>query len=115
MAAFEHFESHHAARGFARTFALTRVPADFFDDPYPCYAALRRHAPVHELAPGSIFLTRYEDVTAVYRDPRVRSDEKKELWPRFGDSPLSEHHTTSPVFNDPPLHARVRRLPARVG
>ncbi|HCF72398.1 MAG TPA: cytochrome P450, partial [Gammaproteobacteria bacterium] len=30
--------------------------------------------------------------------------------PKFGDSPLLEHHTTSLVFNDPPLHTRVRRL-----
>ena len=27
----------------------------------------------------------------------------------FGPSPLLTHHTTSLVFNDPPLHTRVRR------
>jgi hypothetical protein len=94
----------------ARTFRLTEVPADFFDDPYRYYALLRRHDPVHELGPGSIFLTRYEDVAAVYRDPRASSDKRKEFAPKFGDSPLFEHHTTSLVFNDPPLHTRVRRL-----
>jgi cytochrome P450 len=65
---------------------------------------------VHELAPGSIFLTRYEDVAAVYRDPRMSSDKKQEFRPRLGDGPIYEHHTSSLVFNDPPLHTRVRRL-----
>jgi cytochrome P450 len=94
----------------ARTFRLTDVPADFIDDPYPYYAALRAHDPVHELAPGSFFLTRYEDVAATYRDPRMSSDKKQEFKPKLGDGPIYEHHTTSLVFNDPPLHTRVRRL-----
>jgi len=93
-----------------RGFRLTAVPPDFFDDPYRYYAALRTHAPVHDLGPGSVFLTRYEDVAAVYRDAHASSDKKKEFAPKFGDSPLYEHHTASLVFNDPPLHTRVRRL-----
>lgn len=95
---------------FARDFRLTAVPDDFFDDPYRYYALLRTHDPVHDLGVGSVFLTRYEDVAAVYRDSRASSDKKKEFGPKFGDSPLFEHHTTSLVFNDPPLHTRVRRL-----
>ncbi|MCZ7566756.1 MAG: cytochrome P450 [Burkholderiales bacterium] len=110
MAPSSPFASAQAEREFVRAFRLTDVPDGFIDDPYPYYAALRRHAPVHELAPGSIFLTRYADVTAVYRDPRASSDKQKEFGPKFGDSPLYEHHTTSLVFNDPPLHTRVRRL-----
>jgi cytochrome P450 len=94
----------------ARTFRLTDVPPDFIDDPYPYYAALGEHDPVHELAPGSFFLTRYEDVAAAYRDPRMSSDKKREFKPKLGDGPIYEHHTTSLVFNDPPLHTRVRRL-----
>jgi cytochrome P450 len=95
---------------FARGFRLTDVPPDFFDDPYRYYALLRTHDPVHELGPGSVFLTRYEDVAGVYRDSRASSDKKQEFGPKFGNSPLFEHHTTSLVFNDPPLHTRVRRL-----
>jgi len=98
------------AGAFARAFRLTDVPDDFFDDPYAYYAVLRAHDPVHELDRGSIFLTRYEDVAAVYRDPRASSDKKQEFKPKYGDTPLYEHHTTSLVFNDPPLHTRVRRL-----
>jgi cytochrome P450 len=94
----------------ARAFQLTSVPADFIDDPYRYYALLRRHDPIHELENGALLLTRYEDVVNVYRDPRASSDKKAEFQPKFGVSPLYEHHTTSLVFNDPPLHTRVRRL-----
>jgi cytochrome P450 len=93
-----------------RGFRLTEVPADFFDDPYRYYTALREQQPVHPLEAGSFFLSRYDDVVAVYRDARASSDKKLEFKPKFGDSPLYEHHTTSLVFNDPPLHTRVRAL-----
>jgi cytochrome P450 len=92
-------------------FSLAAPPPGFLDDPYPFYAALRERSPVHELAPGSLLLTRYDDVAAIYRDARVSSDKRREFTPKFGaGSPLLEHHTTSLVFNDPPLHTRVRRL-----
>lgn len=93
-----------------RGFRLTEAPEGFLDDPYPYYAALRESAPVHELESGSYFLSRYEDVVAVYRHAGASSDKKVEFKPKFGDSPLYEHHTTSLVFNDPPLHTRVRGL-----
>ena len=91
-----------------RGFRLTEAPEDFIDDPYPYYAALREHSPVHELESGSYFVSRYEDVVAIYRHAGASSDKKVEFKPKFGDSPLYEHHTTSLVFNDPPLHTRVR-------
>jgi hypothetical protein len=98
------------SRDAALGFQLTRAPAGFIDDPYPWYAALREHDPVHALEGGGVFLSRYDDVLAIYRDPRASSDKKIEFRPKFGDSPLYEHHTTSLVFSDPPLHTRVRRL-----
>src|SRR5687768_18329709 len=91
-------------------FRLSAVPADFFADPYRYYAALRAHDPVHALEGGGLLLTRYDDAIAVYRDARASSDKKVEFKPKLGDSPLYEHHTTSLVFNDPPLHTRVRAL-----
>ena len=95
----------------ARSFDLTRIDAAFLDDPYPTYRALQTHAPVHRLPDGSLFLTRYDDLLAVYRDVETWSSDKKiDFRPKFGDSALYEHHTTSLVFNDPPLHTRVRRL-----
>jgi cytochrome P450 len=95
----------------AETFDLQNLPAAFYADPFPTYRALREHAPVKRLANGGYFLTRYDDVMAVYKDPhRFSSDKTVEFKPKFGDTPLYEHHTTSLVFNDPPLHTRVRRL-----
>jgi len=91
-------------------FQLTRVPPAFLDDPYPWYAALRTHHPVHVLEDGGVFLSRHEDALAVYRSAHTSSDKKAEFAPKLGDSPLYEHHTTSLVFNDPPLHTRVRRI-----
>lgn len=89
---------------------LSAPPPGFVDDPYPFYAALRREAPLHPLGEGAWLLTRHADVDAVYRDPRASSDKRREFAPKFGASPLYEHHTTSLVFNDPPSHTRVRRL-----
>ena len=100
----------HTARELALGFDLTRLPPGFIDNPYPVFDALREHDPVHPMDGGGLFLTRYEDVLAVYRDARASSGKKEEFRPKFGDSPLYEHHTTSLVFNDPPLHTRVRRL-----
>ena len=58
-----------------------------------------------------MFLSRYADVALCYRDPRMSSDKKAEFGPKFGvGTPLYRHHTTSLVFNDPPLHTRVRKL-----
>ncbi len=91
-------------------FQLTRVPDDFHDDPYRYYAALRERDPLYPLEGGAIFVTRYDDAVAVYRSPVASSDKRVEFKPKLGDSPLYEHHTTSLVFNDPPLHTRVRRL-----
>lgn len=90
---------------------LKHLPPGFHDDPYPVYHALRGADPVHRCADGSWFLTRHLDLFRVYRDPRLFSSDKKELFkPLFGaDSPLYEHHTTSLVFNDPPLHTHVRK------
>jgi len=96
-------------------FSLASAPPAFIDDPYPFYAALRVHSPVHAIGsangPSQWLLTRYDDVAAVYRAPQAKSDKRREFAPRFGTgTPLFEHHTTSLVFNDAPLHTRVRRL-----
>ncbi len=91
---------------------LRSLPADFYTNPYPVYASLREHTPVKQMPDGSYFLTRYADLVAVYRDAQgFSSDKKVEFTPKYGaGSALLEHHTTSLVFNDPPLHTRVRKL-----
>jgi cytochrome P450 len=98
-------------RAAALAFDLSAPPDEFYEDPFPTYHALRRWDPVHRGPDGSYFLTRYDDVVAVYRDHhRFSSDKQVEFAPRFGESPLYEHHTTSVVFRDPPDHTRIRKL-----
>jgi cytochrome P450 len=98
------------ARGAAYGFDIKNLPPGFIDDPFPYYRALREHDPVHRMPDGAYLLTRYADCEAVYKDARAFSSDKKvEFKPKYGDSPLFEHHTTSLVFNDPPLHTHVRR------
>ncbi len=98
------------SRSQAQQFDPAHLPDGYFQDPYPWLAALRQHDPVRLCPDGSIYLTRHADLFAVYRDPKTfSSDKKQQFKPLLGDSPLYEHHTTSLVFNDPPLHTRVRR------
>ena len=99
------------ARCAAAEFDLRKLSAEFLDDPYPTYRALRQFDPIHRMSDGSCFLTRYDDCLAVYRDMDTWSSDKRlDFRPNFADSLLYEHHTTSLVFNDPPYHTRVRRL-----
>jgi len=104
------FANAKEAAQAARSFDLKRLPPDFIDNPYPWYHALREYDPVHRMPDGSYFLTRYDDCETLYKDARTYSSDKKvEFKPKYGDSLLFEHHTTSLVFNDPPLHTHVRR------
>ena len=104
------FDTDQAA-AIARTFSLAAAPDDFIDDPFPYYAALREHDPVHEMSPGQWILTRHADIEALYRHPAASSDKHREFAPKFGaGTPLYGHHTASLVFSDPPLHTRVRKL-----
>ncbi len=103
--------SEEAERAAALALDLRALPDDFYDDPFPHYHRLRRWDPVHRGPDGSYFLTRYDDVVAVYQDHHTWSSDKRvEFAPKFGASPLYEHHTTSVVFRDPPDHTRIRKL-----
>lgn len=99
------------SQSLADNFDLRDIPASFYSNPFPYYDALRTFAPVKLLPDGGYFLTRFKDCEAVYKDPiTFSSDKKQEFKPKFGDTLVYEHHTTSLVFNDPPLHTRVRKL-----
>ncbi len=92
-------------------FDLAGLPADYIAEPYRYLAALRSHDPVHRAPDGSYVLTRHADLTQIYRNPALwSSDKKADFKPKFGNSPLYEHHTTSVVFTDPPDHRRIRNL-----
>ena len=95
----------------ADAFSLQAIPEDFHADPYRYYRALRSHCPIKRMSDGSLFLTRHADLEYVYRNPALfSSDKREEFRPRFGAGLVYEHHTTSLVFNDPPLHTHVRRV-----
>jgi cytochrome P450 len=98
-------------RELAENFDLERLTPEFYADPYPTYRALRENEPAKRLPNGAYFLTRYDDLVTAYKNTKAySSDKKKEFAPKYGNSLLYEHHTTSLVFNDPPIHTRVRRL-----
>ncbi|WJR80563.1 cytochrome P450 [Bradyrhizobium sp. NP1] len=99
------------ARALAASFDLERLTPEFYANPYPTYRALRESEPVKQLPNGTWFLTRYDDLVTAYKNTKAfSSDKKREFLPKYGNSLLYEHHTTSLVFNDPPAHTRVRRL-----
>ena len=112
MTPADHAPDDASASEIAAGFDLRALPPDFYANPYPVYALLRETEPVKRMPDGSYFLTRYADLVSVYRDAQAFSSDKKvEFTPKYGaGSPLLEHHTTSLVFNDPPLHTRVRKL-----
>jgi cytochrome P450 len=99
-------------RDMIEGFDLTNPPEGFKDNPFPFYHALLKYAPVCPQPDGSFVLSRYSDLDRIYRDTTLYSSDKKQAFlPKFGgDAPLYEHHTTSLVFNDPPLHTRVRKI-----
>ncbi len=100
------------AQAIAASLDLRAPPPAFYANPYPVYAALREQEPVRRMPDGSVLITRYKDLIQVYRDAHTFSSDKKiEFAPKFeGASYLFEHHTTSLIFNDPPLHTQVRQI-----
>lgn len=93
-------------------FELANPPEGFVEDPFPYYDALLRDSPVLPQPDGSLMVCRHADLDRIYRDTTLFSSDKKRVFaPKFGaGSPLFEHHTTSLVFSDPPLHTRVRKI-----
>ncbi len=100
------------AAALAASFDIQSPPPGFAEDPFPVYDALREHAPLKRFPDGSVMITRWADLDRVYRDAALfSSDKKREFGVKYGEgTPLFRHHTTSLVFNDPPLHTRVRRI-----
>ena len=96
----------------ARGFVLTAPPPGFTDDPAPWYDAWLAHAPVLAQPDGSVIVSAHAELERIYKDTTLFSSDKRRAFaPKFGtESPLYTHHTTSLVFNDPPLHSRVRRI-----
>ena len=92
-------------------FDLNNLPNGFYEDPFKYYSSLRQTDPVKFLPDNSVLISSWEDLNSIYRDTQnFKSDKKISFGEKFGNTPLFEHHTTSLVFNDPPLHSRVRKI-----
>jgi cytochrome P450 len=96
---------------------------EFLEDPAPTLAWLREHDPVHRSPYGYWLLTRYDDVTAALRDPRLSSEWTKKgslpgVAPRhraaldLDDPFIRAQQVVLHSFNmkDPPAHTRIRQL-----
>ena len=55
------------SRDLAANFDIEQLKPEFYADPYPTYRALRKHEPVKRMRNGGYFLTRYDDLVAVYK------------------------------------------------
>ena len=85
------------------------MDAEFIADPYPMYHRLRTEDPVHHSALGFWVLTRYEDVVAALRDPRLAKEAIASfVAARFG-APVPAMGL-SMLDRDPPDHTRLRGL-----
>jgi len=88
-------------------------------DPYAYYDKLREIAPFHRsILPGTpYFLTRYEDVDAMFRSELIGHGEDQPLLranPRFERSVALQDIAGSMAEMDPPQHTRLRSLVNRV-
>lgn len=83
-------------------------------DPFPMYAALREHDPVHHVAAGDFYvLTRFDDVWAAAGDPETFSSARG-LTVAYDELAVTGLEMAMPmVFLDPPAHTAFRRLVTR--
>ena len=80
---------------------------EFYRDPYPAYATLRRSDPVHWDEEHQVWvLTRFADVAAALTEPRLArgaGDLQVEA-----EDPLRRVLSRMMLFSEPPRHTRLR-------
>src|SRR5207237_5383107 len=94
------------------------LPAAFLADPYSFYRRWREEDPVHWYEPwGAFLLTRYDDVVATHRDPRLSNAGRIPVYVshlpaevRDGLGFLKANLAATMAFTDPPDHTRLRGL-----
>ena len=85
------------------------IDPEFVADPYPTYHRLRAEEPVYHSPLGFWVLTRYEDVVASLRDPRLAKEAIATfVAERLGITPIGIG--LSMLDRDPPDHTRLRGL-----
>jgi cytochrome P450 len=88
----------------------------YLEDPAPTLRWLRERDPVHHSPHGYWLLTRYDDVAAAFRDPRLSSDWTNKRGRRATNDSSDPFTRAQQVvlqsFNmsDPPQHTRLRSL-----
>jgi cytochrome P450 len=81
----------------------------FFDspvlggDPFPVFKMMRQSQPVVQIAPGFWAVARFDDVMRILRDPETFSS-------RVAERPEGEPRPPTILFDDPPVHTRMRGL-----
>lgn len=89
----------------AQPSGLSSLAGAFAGDPYQLFAQLRQGMPVVKF--GDIWaVSRHEDVTRILRDPETFSS-------IVGAKSIAGDTTPSMLFNDPPVHTRLRSLIAK--
>ena len=92
----------------------------YIEDPYRQFALLREHDPVHLTPFGVWYVTRYEDVMHLLRDPSLSVDDtnaKPTVLSAIAEEVLgsdrNRNRMQSMLDRDPPDHTRLRRLVSR--
>lgn len=99
--------------------AFDLLDPSWTQDPYPRYAELRQHSPVHRHALGFWAFSRHEDCLALLRDRRASSDTvhvpEQLRRPGSSEKPFAEARLEMRpfLFRDPPDHTRLRSLVAK--
>jgi cytochrome P450 len=96
--------------------ALDPFAPGFYADPYPQYAALREHDPVHQTFTGGWLVTRWDDVHTLLRDSSTSVEDRNLNVPgiiaeAFAEATGELNRGNRGILRlDPPDHTRLRRL-----
>ncbi len=100
--------------------ALSTTPVDlrnplFVSDPHEAYEALRARGAVHRDTMGLWLLVKHADCKAVMQDTKISRDPRQwknyaAIRPYLAESALEKTVERFMLFNDAPMHTRVRRL-----
>jgi cytochrome P450 len=97
--------------------ALDPFAPGFYADPYPQYAALREHDPVHHTFTGGWLVTRWDDVHTMLRNPATSVEDRNLNTPPLAAAAYAEatggaadRGSRGILRIDPPDHTRIRRL-----
>ncbi len=85
--------------------AMSLFAPEMAGNPYPFYAQLRRYNPVSRIGPLGLWaIAKYDDCVRILRDPETFSSIVRVPGPDEDALPPSM------LFNDPPVHSRLRAL-----